>query len=186
MKKIIVFGSGDGSNFEAIINYFINKDVEFICVSDKKEAFILERAAKFGIKAFYVPYSETYDFLKDKECDFVVLAGYMRILPKEVLELHTFINIHPSLLPKYKGKDAIKKAYENKEKITGVTVHYVSEEIDSGEIILQSSLIIENNMKLEELEEKIHEIEHYIYPKVIDYLLFTTDIGSLVNLTAEF
>jgi phosphoribosylamine---glycine ligase len=172
MKKIIVFGSGNGSNFEAIVKYFQGKNLEFVCVSDKKDAFILERAKKYGIQNYYVPFSQTYEFLKNQHFDLAVLAGYMRVLPKEVIELGRFINIHPSLLPAYKGKDVIKRAYEANEKVTGVTVHNVNEEVDSGEIIAQIPVTIEENMTLQALEAKIHEIEHLLYPKVIDNIIF--------------
>jgi phosphoribosylamine--glycine ligase len=172
MKKVIVFGSGNGSNFEAIVRYFQNKSVEFLCVSDKKDAFILERAKKFGIQTYYVPFLETYEFLINHPFDLVVLAGYMKVLPKKVIELGKFINIHPSLLPAYKGKDVIKRAYEANEQVTGVTVHNVNEEVDSGKIIAQIPVTIEKNMTLEALEEKIHETEHFLYPKVIDNVLF--------------
>lgn len=177
MKKIIVFGSGNGSNFQSIVEYFKNKDVEFVCVSNKQDAFILQRAKLLGIKHFYVPYADTYKFLEDQICDLVILAGYMRILPANVLKLHTFINIHPSLLPAYKGKDAIKRAFDAKENLTGVSVHYVNEEVDSGEIIVQQSLEIRREESLLELESRIHNIEHYIYPRVIDRVLFNSQVA---------
>lgn len=175
MKKVAVFGSGNGSNFEAIVQYFKDKkdkEIEFTCISDKKDSFILERARNHSIKSYYVPFKETCSFLKEHHFDLIVLAGYMRILPKEVVELANFINIHPSLLPLYKGKDAIKRAYEDKVETTGVTVHYVNEEVDSGDIIKQVSVLIEEGMSLSMLETKIHEIEHKIYPLVIDQILF--------------
>ncbi|MFH0702337.1 MAG: phosphoribosylglycinamide formyltransferase [bacterium] len=186
VKRIAVFGSGNGSNFEAIVKYFLNKDknratpytnpilnknVEFICISDKKDSYILERAKKFNIKSYYVPFSETYNFLQEQKFDLVVLAGYMRILPKEVIKLAKIINIHPSLLPAFKGKDAIKKAYDARVKVTGVTVHFVNEEVDSGLIIAQEPVLIEENMSISELEENIHKTEHKLYPLVIDKLI---------------
>lgn len=174
MKKIAVFGSGNGSNFEAIVKYFQgkNKDIEFICVSDKKNAYILERAKNLDIKSYHILFNDTLEFLKENHFDLVVLAGYMRILPKEVVEFTKIINIHPSLLPDFKGKDAIKKAYESGVKTTGVTVHYVNEEVDSGDIIAQNTVVIENKMTLEQLEEEIHRVEHNLYPKIIENLLF--------------
>lgn len=178
MKKVIVFGSGNGSNFEAIIKHFQDKAVEFICVSDKKDAYILERAKKFGIKFFYVPFKETYDFLKAQKYDLIVLAGYMRILPSETVKLGGMINIHPSLLPNYKGKDVIKKAYEAGEKITGVTVHWVNEDVDSGPIIAQERVNIEAGMSLCKLEEEVHKVEHKLYPEVIEHLLFNTSLKT--------
>ena len=184
MKKIIVFGSGNGSNFEVIIKYFQNKEVEFICVSDKKDAYILERAKKLRIKSFYVPFKETYDFLKAQKYDLIVLAGYMRILPSETVKLGGMINIHPSLLPNYKGKDVIKKAYDAGEKFTGVTVHWVNEDVDSGAIIAQTQVNIEENMSLSKLEEEVHKVEHRLYPRVIEHLLFNIPL-NLDNITTE-
>lgn len=173
MKKVAVFGSGNGSNFEAIIKYFQdNKNIEFFCVSDKKDSFILERAKNLGIKNFYVPFEETYNFLKKYKFDLVVLAGYMRILPEEIVNLANIINIHPSLLPAFKGNDAIRQAYEAKETVTGVTVHYVDKEVDSGEIIAQVPVLIKDNMSLSDLEQEIHKAEHKLYPAIIEKLIF--------------
>ena len=173
--KIAVFGSGNGSNFSAIVEYFRAKNIEnieYTCVSDKKESYILERARNFGINAVHLPFSRTCEFLKRNKFDLIVLAGYMRILPREVVELGRFINIHPSLLPEFKGKDAIEKAYNAGVKRTGVTVHRVNEEVDSGEIIEQISVEIEENMTLEELKFNIHKVEHELYPRVIEKVLF--------------
>lgn len=173
MKKIAVFGSGNGSNFEAIAKYFQGRDdIQLICISDKKDAFILQRATRLGIENHHIPFADTLEFLKANNFDLVVLAGYMRILPKEITEYIKIINIHPSLLPDFKGMDAIKQAYESGISQTGVTVHYVDEGVDTGPIIAQVSVTIENGITLKELEENIHKAEHYLYPRVIDHLLF--------------
>lgn len=178
MKKVVVFGSGNGSNFEAIVNYFKNKNknIKFTCVSDRADAYILERARNFGIEYYNVPFSKTHEFLKSNKFDLIVLAGYMRILPKEILKYGTFINIHPSLLPKYKGKDAVKRAFNAGEEFSGVTVHYVNEEIDSGEIIDQATVNIEKNMTINEFEKSIHAAEHNLYPQVIYNILFSESL----------
>jgi phosphoribosylglycinamide formyltransferase-1 len=177
MIKIAVFGSGNGSNFQAIAEYFQGKDVEFTCISDKKDAFILERAKRLGIKYLHVPYKETFQYLQANKYDLVVLAGYMRILPENVVNLAKFINIHPSLLPSFKGKDVIEAAYNSGVKVTGVSVHYVNEEVDSGEIIAQVPVIIKEKMTLDELETEIHRIEHKLYPLVIDNIIFNKEIN---------
>ncbi len=177
MIKIAIFASGNGSNFEAIIKYFKKSNlvsenkIKFYCISDKKAAYVLTRAKKLNIQAFYVPFEKTYDFMKKNKFNLAVLAGYMRILPEEVLNLSVFINLHPSLLPKYKGKNAIEQAFNAKEKETGVTVHYVTKEVDSGEIIEQKSVKIKEGMTLEELTYKIHKIEHKLLPKVIEKVI---------------
>jgi len=172
MKKVAVFGSGNGSNFQAIAEYFQGGDVEFTCISDKSNAFILERAKNLGIKSFYVPFKDTYDYLCANKFDLVVLAGYMRIFPENVVKLAKIINIHPSLLPSFKGKGVIETAYNTGVKVTGVSVHYVNEEVDSGEIIAQVPVVIKDGMSLEELETEIHSIEHKLYPLVVEKLLF--------------
>lgn len=169
MKKILVFASGNGSNFEAIVKYFSSGAVIIELLCDKKDAYVFKRAKKLGIKSYFVKFEDTYDFLKDKKYNLFVLAGYMRILPECVLKLGTFVNIHPSLLPKFKGKNAIERAFESREEITGVTIHYVNSEVDCGEIIVQETCKISDDMEM--LKRRIHSIEHKIYPKVIEGLL---------------
>ncbi len=171
MKKILVFASGEGTNFEAIVEYFKNTDVKIELLCNVDDAGVLRRAKRLNIKSYLVRFAATYEFLKDKKYDLYVLAGYMRILPRGMLDFGKFVNIHPSLLPDFKGVDAIKRAFLSGKKETGVSVHYVNEEVDSGEIIAQQKCIIEPEMKLCDLEKKIHEIEHKLYPKVIKGLL---------------
>jgi phosphoribosylamine--glycine ligase len=171
-KKVLVFASGNGSNFQAIVEYFkkTDKEVYFELLTDRP-CFALERAKKLGVKTHLVPFKDTYNFLLNApKFDLYVLAGYMRILPCEVLDFGTFINIHPSLLPKFKGVDAIRKAYEAKEKESGVTVHYVTDELDSGKTIIQTKIDIEG-MSFKKLEETIHKIEHQIYAPAVEKIL---------------
>jgi len=176
MKKVAVLGSGSGSNFEAIVKYFKGKDVCFTCISNKLEAYILDRARRLNIERHFVAYEETHNFLKNNDFDLIVLAGYMRVLPPEVVNSYKIVNIHPSLLPDFKGMSAIEKAFNAKVKITGVSVHFVNEEVDAGEIIAQIPVKIEKGMTLEELEAKIHSVEHYLFPRVIESLLFETPL----------
>lgn len=171
MKHILVFASGDGSNFEAIVGHFLDKNVSVELLCDKPNAPVLARAKRLGIKFYIVKFEDTRDFLKNKKYNLFVLAGYMRILPQEVLDLGTFINIHPSLLPYFKGLDAIRRAYDAKVSTTGVSVHYVNNEVDCGKIIAQSGVKIEEKMTFEELENKIHVVEHALYSKVVEGLL---------------
>ncbi len=176
MKRVAIFASGNGSNFEAIVRYFEGKDVEFICVTDKQDSYVRERAKKLGVRDFFVPFKETEKFLSENGFDLIVLAGYMRILPPNVLALARFVNIHPSLLPEFKGLNSIQRAYESKVKTTGVSVHYVNENVDSGEIIAQIPIEIKENMTLEELETGIHQVEHLLFPHVISHILFDTPL----------
>lgn len=184
--KIAVFVSGNGSNLQAIIDSIARgyiKATIALVVSNKEEAYALKRAEKASIETFVLDAKEfktreDYDKeiikkLKEKNIDLIILAGFMRLLsPYFVKEYKDkILNIHPSLLPLFKGTHAIKDAFENEAKKTGVTVHFVDEKLDNGPIIMQEELKIENGDTLETLEEKIHKIEHKLYPKVIK--LFT-------------
>ena len=103
--------------------------------------------------------------------DLIVLAGYMRILPEDVLNLGKFINIHPSLLPAFKGKDAIHRAFDAGVKVSGVTIHHVTSDLDGGKIIAQYPVLIGNLTHFDEFEAEIHNLEHKLYPIVIEKLL---------------
>lgn len=173
MKKLAVMGSGNGSNFEAIVQYFQGKDVQITCLSNKEDAFILERARKAGIKAEFLPFSKNLEYFKQNKFDLVVLAGYMRILPDDILnEMGKVINIHPSLLPAFKGSaNGIKDAFLAGVKISGVSVHWVMSDVDGGEIIAQYPVFITNDMHFDEFETEMHTLEHKLYPVVIEKLL---------------
>lgn len=171
VRKIAVMGSGNGSNFEAIVKHFEGKDVDITCLSDNMNAYILERAERLGVKHQYLPFEENAGYFGARNFDLIVLAGYMRILPDDVLELGRFINIHPSLLPAFKGKDAINRAFLAGVKVSGVTVHWVTNELDGGKIIAQYPVLIPNLMHFDEFEAEIHKVEHALYPKVIECIL---------------
>ena len=171
MKSVLVFASGEGTNFEAIVEYFKGKEVKIELLCNVDGAGVIKRAKRLNINFYIIRFAQTFEFLKSKKYDLYVLAGYMRILPQGILDFGKFVNIHPSLLPDFKGVDAIKRAFLSGKKETGVSVHYVSEEVDSGEIIAQQKCLIEPDMTLCDLENKIHDIEHKLYPKVIEGLL---------------
>ena len=180
--KFTVFISGSGTNLQAIIDAVkagaITAELSLV-VSDREDAFGLQRAESSGIKTMVFnpknytnPQSVDRDIvahLKQQEIDFIVLAGYMRLLteffvkefPKKIL------NIHPALLPSFKGIHGIKDAFTYGVKVTGVTVHFVDEKMDHGPIIMQEAVSVEEHDTLESLEEKIHAVEHRIYPKAI-------------------
>lgn len=186
MNNIAVFASGYGSNFQAIIDSiksnYLSASIKLL-VSDKPNCLAIERAhfeniPVFSFKAKNYPSKELYEKKILKQLDkynieLIVLAGYMRIIGETLLKgfKGKILNIHPSLLPNYKGKDAIGQAIIDKAKITGVTVHYVNEELDSGEIVEQVSLDITNLKTRNEIELEIHKIEHKLYPKVIKKVL---------------
>lgn len=182
MKKLAIMGSGNGSNFEAIAKYFQNKDVEdkcrgkcvdITCLSNVEDAYILERAITLGIKNQFLPYKENLEYFRENKFDLIVLAGYMRILPDDVLEvMDKVINIHPSLLPAFKGsKNGIKDAFLSGVKVSGVTVHWVTSDVDGGQIIAQYPVLINNETHFDEFEAEIHAIEYKLYPIVVEKIL---------------
>ncbi|ABX32468.1 phosphoribosylglycinamide formyltransferase [Petrotoga mobilis SJ95] len=192
MKKIVILASGNGTNFEAICKYFSKSEKISIIklITDNKEAQVAERAKILGIDYEIIDYSTfkskkefndyLFDRLKALDFDLMVLAGYMRILPSYIVRYYDnkIINIHPSLLPKYPGVRSIERAYNNKEEYTGITIHYVEEEVDGGRIILQKKLKVDKNWDLAKLEEEIHKLEHQYYPQVIENLLSNSDEDS--------
>ena len=183
-KRIAVFASGFGSNLQALIDYNKNHSLkgEIVLVfSNNKDANALNRAKKNKIKTVSMDPStystrEQYDtkiieLLEEEKIDIIVLAGYMLLLSQGFVRKfkNRIINIHPALLPSFKGTHGIKDAYEYGAKVTGVTVHFVDEGLDSGPIILQQAVDIDQDESVEELEEKIHRIEHKIYPLAVKY-----------------
>lgn len=183
--RLAVFASGSGSNYEAIVEACrdgrINADVVLL-VCDKAGAGVLKRAEKYGTECFVFnpkEYAsrETYetilaDMLDEREIDFVCLAGYMRIVGNVLLSRYEqrIINIHPSLLPSFKGAHAIEDAVEYGVKIFGATTHFVDETLDGGRIIDQGAIVYEGN-DVEELRNLIHVIEHKLYVKSINKLI---------------
>ena len=182
IKNISVFASGRGSNFSAIAAAIKNKKVRAnlaLLVCDNPKAFVLKKAQKAKVKTVLVrrpDFSSKKDFeaeiikhLKENKIDLIVLAGYMRILSPEFVNKYRgrIINIHPSLLPAFKGEHGIKDAFDYGMKVTGVTVHFVDEHMDNGAIILQQALPVKEKETMAVLEAKIHKIEHKLYPEAI-------------------
>lgn len=179
MKKLAIMGSGNGSNFEAIVKYFQGKnDIDIICLSDVEDAYILERVKKLGIKYQFLPFNDNFDYFSKIETsqgkfDLIALAGYLKILPEDVLEkMGKVINIHPALLPAFKGSaNAIKDAFLAGVKVSGITIHWVTSDVDGGKIIAQYPVFISNDTHFDEFEEEIHSLEHKLYPVVIEKIL---------------
>lgn len=183
MKKIGIFASGTGTNFEAIASSDEIKNLADIkiMVCDKPGAKVIKRAEDKNIETFVFnpkDYENKRAYEKEilekvKDLDYIFLAGYMRILSKDFLEKFPgkVINIHPSLLPKYKGIESIKRAYEAGEEYIGVTIHYVNEEIDGGEILAQDQFKVDYKKSLEEIENEVHNIEHKLYIKTAAKIL---------------
>ena len=183
MKKVVILFSGNGTNLEAIANSLQNRDdIKIVCaISNKKEAFGLERAKKFSIETKILEHTnfksrQEYDsalveLIKPYSPDLIVLAGFMRILtPVFVDAFDLIINIHPSLLPLFKGSNAIEQSFNSGMKVAGVTIHKVNNELDSGEILAQECFS-SNNLSFEEFNVKIKEIEHRLYPQTVIKLL---------------
>jgi phosphoribosylglycinamide formyltransferase-1 len=179
--RVSVLASGEGSNLQAMLDVVHKKHgVEIVCiVSDKPGARALERAAEAEIPFAIFQLSDFADraardmaiasYLRDMDTQLVVLAGYMAILAEEfIAAFHgRIINVHPSLLPKYPGLRAIEQAIEAGETQTGVTVHYVDEGVDTGDVIAQEMIGIAPGESAEALAERIHAIEHRLLPEVV-------------------
>ncbi|NJW53873.1 phosphoribosylglycinamide formyltransferase [Salinimicrobium sp. CDJ15-91] len=186
-KKIVIFASGNGSNAENIIKYFQARDnAKVVAVfSNNRTAKVLRRAHDLEVKALHFDREALYDsddvlnLLKDMQPDLIVLAGFLWIFPKKILKRfpNKVINIHPALLPKYGGKgmygmNVHKAILEQKEIETGISIHYVNDKYDEGKIIFQATTGIHPDDTVESIAEKIHDLEHENFPKVIEKLLF--------------
>lgn len=180
--NIAVLVSGSGTNLQAIIDAvksgYIPAKIALV-LSDKKDAFALERARKAGIDTIVLDkkdFKTREDFdkeiiknLKKRDAGLVVLAGFMRLLSPHFIQEYRnrIINIHPALLPAFKGTHGIKDALEHGAKVTGATVHFVDEKLDNGAIILQQTVEVKEDDTEKTLLERIHKEEHRIYPEAI-------------------
>jgi len=180
--NIAVFASGNGTNFQAIIDNvkkgYIPAKIALL-VSDNKDAYAVKRAKEAGIETFVlspkdVKAREEYDKaivkkLKEKDVGLVVLAGFMRLVSSYFVRefKDKILNIHPALLPSFKGTHGVKDALEYGVKITGPTVHFVDEELDHGAIVLQEAVPVSDNDTEESLHQKVHQKEYEIYPKAV-------------------
>ena len=185
MKKILLFASGTGSNVENIIQYFKNNpDVKIAGVfSNNSNAIVLDKAKNYNIPTLIFGREQlTNGFVLDKiaeiKPDLIVLAGFLWKMPEEIVKAYPnkIINIHPALLPKYGGKGMYgikvhQTVLVNKEKETGITIHYVNEHYDEGEFIFQQKVAIEDCKTPEEVADKIHELEHKYFPIIIEKIL---------------
>ncbi|WP_145410753.1 phosphoribosylglycinamide formyltransferase [Paenibacillus xylanexedens] len=182
--RIAVFASGEGSNFQSLVdavrNGGLNASVELL-VCDKPAARVVQRAQDAGVDChLFTPKNyesreayekEIVEVLEAKNIDLVVLAGYMRLLTSVVVERYAgrLINIHPSLLPAFPGKDAVGQALEYGVKITGVTVHFVDGGMDTGPIIAQHPVPVLLGDTAETISKSIHAAEQQLYPEVVSW-----------------
>ena len=173
-KRLGVMCSGNGTNFQNIVtNQLCNHHEVVLMIHNTKNCGAVKRATKYGIPHVRIPHKNEDEMIKLFEAyqvDLIILAGYMRILKNPSLFPCPIINVHPSLLPKYKGLHAVEQAIESGDKVTGCTVHYVNEELDGGEIIKQAEVPIQENDTVKELTKRIQREEYRILPEVINSL----------------
>ena len=186
MKRISIFASGSGSNAENIVRYFSGSD-EVECaliLSNRTDAKVLDRAKRLGVPSMVFNRQEFYhsdiilERLLETGTDLIVLAGFLWLVPENLLRTfkNRIINIHPALLPKYGGKgmygmkvhEAVKKSGDE---VSGISIHFVNERYDEGEIIFQAECPVEQGDTPESIAEKVHKLEYRYYPKVIEKLL---------------
>jgi phosphoribosylglycinamide formyltransferase-1 len=181
--NIAVFISGTGTNFKNLIQYSLKKHSKFkikLVVSNNSNAKGLEYARKFKIKKKIINYKNLINseinilgYLNKENINIICLAGFMRILTANFIKKFKgkIINIHPSLLPKYKGLNTHQRALDNKEKYSGCTVHFVNSKLDAGKIILQKKVKIFKNDTSEKLSKRILKQEHLLYPKALEKII---------------
>ncbi len=170
--RLGIMCSGNGTNFENIVRT-CSKDEVVIMIHNKKDCGALKRAAKFGIPHCYVNAKDEekmIELFKAWNVDLIVLAGYMRIIKNPSAFPAPIINVHPSLLPKYKGLHAVEQAINNGEEFTGCSVHYVNEELDGGEVIMQSEVPILPEDTIKSLTKAIQRKEYAILPAAIEHV----------------
>ena len=183
--KLGVLLSGSGTNLQAIIDRIEEGTLDAsiaLVVSSRPDAYGLKRAEKHGLQTLTLSreiYADpiTADEviaaeLKMHDVDYVIMAGYMRMVHAPILASYPnrVVNLHPALLPSFKGAHAIQDAYDYGVKVTGVTVHFADDQYDCGPIIAQQALVVEEGWTVDELEEHIHAIEHQLYPDTIQLL----------------
>ena len=183
--RVSVFISGRGTNLKSLINFSKNKSSPIkisLVVSNNKKAKGLPFAKKNKIRVLIINYNNKkiaenniLSYLNKNKIDLICLAGFMKILTKRVVNRYKnkILNIHPSLLPKYKGLNTHKRVIVNKEKFTGCTIHLVNTKLDSGKIILQKKIRIFKKDNAKTLEKRVLKIENQLYPKAVKKFLIT-------------
>lgn len=186
IKNVAIFASGEGTNAQTIIDYFkSSKSIKIaLVVSNKSTANVLNRARNNNIptliidKHAFTETNEVIDLLKKNNIDLIVLAGFLWMIPENLVKAfpNKIVNIHPSLLPKFGGKgmygmNVHKAVVDTKEKESGISIHFVNEHYDEGKIIAQHKCEVSEKDTAETLAEKIHELEYKFFPKAIEVLL---------------
>lgn len=187
MKNVAIFASGEGTNAENLFNYFMNdKRVKIkLVVTNSDKAGVIEKAEQYkknvqiiSKSALYEYTSKIIEFLETEKIDLIILAGFLLKMPEQFIKAfpNKIVNIHPALLPKYGGigmygMNVHKAVVENKESESGITVHYVNEEYDKGEIILQAKCVIDEDETPETLSAKVRKLEFEYFPKAIEKII---------------
>ena len=186
MRNIAIFASGSGTNAENIIRYFSNrKSAEVsLVLSNRREAYVLKRAASLNVRSVFFDRKDLYEkekvsrYLSMYKIDFIVLAGFLWLIPENILNIYEkrIINIHPALLPKHGGKGMYgEKVHEEviakHEKESGITVHYVNNRYDEGDIIFQARCAVTPEDTPDTLASKVHTLEYKHFPEVIEKLV---------------
>lgn len=187
MIKVVILASGSGSNTENIINYFSdNKEIRIdSIISNKADAYVHKRAELLGVKSYtfskeeFINSEKIINFLEEKGIDFIILAGFLLKISPEIVKKYPnrIINIHPALLPKYGGKgmygNYVHQAVANaQEKETGITIHYVNENYDEGNIIFQAKCCVLSIDSPDDIASKVHKLEYQYFPKVIEETIY--------------
>lgn len=183
--RLAVLISGNGSNLQSIIDAIesgqLNAEIKAV-ISNNREAYGLLRATQHGLHTWVLdhreyPNRDNFDkvlqhYLETIDPDYIVLAGFMRILGPDIVDAfeNRILNIHPSLLPAYKGLNTHQRALDNRERKHGVSIHLVTAKLDDGPVILQASYPIEAGDRAEDLQRKGHRLEHQMYPQVLRWL----------------
>lgn len=186
MKNIAIFASGSGTNAENIITYFSTKNSAkvVLVLSNKRDAFVLERATRLNVPSYFFDRDEFYKTgsvlqkLISNKIDFIVLAGFLWLVPENILKQYNrrIVNIHPALLPRYGGmgmygNNVHNTVISNGEKETGITIHFVNESYDEGDIIFQARCKVDPSDTADTLARKVHLLEYQHYPRIIEELI---------------
>jgi phosphoribosylglycinamide formyltransferase-1 len=186
--KIAIFASGSGTNAQNIIEYFAdNEKVNIDSIwSNNEDAYVLQRAVNFGIETFvfdrvkFTNSNFVVEKLIERDVDLIVLAGFLWLLPSNLTQNFKIINIHPALLPKYGGKgmygmNVHNAVVENGEKESGISIHFVNEKYDDGELIFQAKCTVLPKDTPEDVANKIHKLEYKYFPEVIEKILLVSN-----------
>jgi phosphoribosylglycinamide formyltransferase-1 len=185
-KRIAIFASGSGSNAQNIIEYFADSEMVIVdsLWANKPDAYALTRAEKYGIEAFVFTRKEFYEsdrlpeILRNRKVDLIVLAGFLWLIPDNLIESFPIVNIHPALLPNYGGKGMFgmnvhRAVVENKESESGISIHYVNEKYDDGKLIFQAKCQVLETDTAEMVAEKVHQLEYKHFPSVIEKVILS-------------